>query len=224
MTEAFQNLYYSLADKRSVLLAREHESPKLPNIYEFPREFGKLRPFLVQFLVDLCRPSQLQTNPFLRGFYFTGVRPVVISDLAPAAVQQVQPEPAGFDAGATRIFSRRQQTSAPLVEAQQGGSRKVPQWVFLNHLFGDLILADRSALGLTQKSVKVSFWRRALMAAAAALALFLAAAWTISYIGNRSLVNEAEEAAQTMPPQQLASTQLASLDSLQRLERVRIDS
>jgi len=40
----------------------------------------KLRKVVVQFLVDLARPSQLNVNPFLRGFYFSGVRPTVIED------------------------------------------------------------------------------------------------------------------------------------------------
>jgi type VI secretion system protein ImpK len=66
VSAAFQNLYRFLADERKPLLAREHEIARLPDIYEFPREFVKLRPLLVQFLADLGRP---------RGFYFTGVRP-----------------------------------------------------------------------------------------------------------------------------------------------------
>ena len=93
---------------------------KLPGIYEFPRELRKLRTLLVQFLVDLARPSQLSVNPFLRGFYFSGVRPVIVGDIAPAA-PQVQAAEAGLDGGATRIFSaaeankpRRRQF--PLVE------------------------------------------------------------------------------------------------------------
>ena len=220
LTEAFQSLYYSLAEKRTVLLAREHDSAKLPNIYEFPREFGKLRPLVVQFLLDLCRPSQLQTTPFLRGFYFTGVRPVLLRDLVPAAAPQIEPEPAGFDASATRIFSRRA-AAVPLADAPQGGSRKVPQWIFLSHLFSGLILGDRAALGLTQKNVKVSFWRRALVATAALLALVLAGLWTWSYSENQSLIKDAEAAAATTPAQQLSAAQLPSLDALQHLEAVR---
>ena len=48
---------------------------------------------LVQFLVDLCRPSQLTVGPFLRGFYFTGVRPVIVNESAPVAA--AAPQPAG---------------------------------------------------------------------------------------------------------------------------------
>ena len=32
--------------------------------------------------MDVCRPSQLRAGPLLRGFYFTGVRPVVVADVA----------------------------------------------------------------------------------------------------------------------------------------------
>ena len=220
LTEAFQGLYYSLAEKRTSLLAREHDSARLPNVYEFPREFGKLRPLVVQFLMDLCRPSQLQTTPFLRGFYFAGVRPVVMRDLVPAAPQQVRPEPVGFDTGATRIFSQRP-AAVPLVDAPQGGSRRVPQWIFLSHLFGDLILGDRAALGLTQKNVKVGFWRRALAGSAAVIALLLVGVWTFSYFNNQDLVNNADDAAKARPLQQLSAAQVPSINDLQRLESVR---
>ena len=162
LTEAFQSLYYSLAEKRTVLLAREHDSAKLPNIYEFPREFGKLRPLVVQFLLDLCRPSQLQTTPFLRGFYFTGVRPVLLRKSSPRRGPADRTRARWLRCAYTLIFSRRA-AAVPLADAPQGGSRKVPQWIFLSHLFSGLILGDRAALGLTQKNIKVSFWRRALL-------------------------------------------------------------
>ncbi len=107
LTDAFQQLYYSLCDKRPAYLAREHDAAKLPNVYEFPREFAKLRPLLVQFLIDLGRPSQLGVSPFLRGFYFTGVRPVTVTDLAPAAAHAPVAAEQPYDAGATRIFNPR---------------------------------------------------------------------------------------------------------------------
>ncbi len=72
LTKIFDELFFSLAEKRTDLLARENEVDKLAGIYEFPRELRKLRSLLVQFLVDLGRPSQLTVNPFLRGFYFCG--------------------------------------------------------------------------------------------------------------------------------------------------------
>jgi hypothetical protein len=62
--------------------ARERRADKLgAAIYELPREFRKLRNAAVRLLVDLGRPSQLRVNPFLRGFYFSGVRPVVVNGI-----------------------------------------------------------------------------------------------------------------------------------------------
>ena len=85
---AFDNLFLSLADRRIKLLAQEFDPNKLPTIYEFPREFRKLRNLLVQLLVDVCRPSQLRRGPFLRGFYFSGVRPVTITTTGPTLARE----------------------------------------------------------------------------------------------------------------------------------------
>ncbi len=222
VTDAFQELYRSLCDKRPLYLGREHDPAKLPNVYEFPREFSKLRTLLVQFLVDLCRPSQLGTSPFLRGFYFTGVRPVTVTDLAPAA-QMAAREEQPIDAGATRIFSQRAQ-GAPLAEMQPGqqiGSRKVPQWVFLGHLFSDVILADRPATAATQSNVKINVARRILFGAAAALVLLLAVWWTVSYSNNSSLIQGAIKDSQTGQADNLAAGQLASTESLQHLTNIK---
>ena len=76
LTDQFERLFKSFADARPDFLGRETNPQNLPAAYEFPREFRKIRPAVVQFLVDLGRPSQLTVGPFLRGFYFTGVRPV----------------------------------------------------------------------------------------------------------------------------------------------------
>ena len=220
LTEAFQDLYLSLCDRRPEQLSREHNPAQLPNIYEFPREFAKLRPLLVQFLVDLCRPTQLRTSPFLRGFYFTGVRPVTVQDLAPASVAPMADEP--YDAGATRIFNPRSGRS-PRMEAQvqETSSRRVPQWVFLTHLFSDLILVDQPAMVVTQASTKLDFWRRLILAGATGIALLLGIWWIVSFSNNRALVRDAVQAAAAVPSISLVSGQLAPLDSLQRLDKVR---
>ena len=59
------------------------------------------------------------------------------------------------------------------------------------------------------------------MATAALAALFLCVVWTLSFSGNHSLVTDATEAAKAVPPVGLQSTQIASRDSLQRLDHVR---
>ena len=83
IADSFQRLFVSLADKRIQYLGREAAAEPKPGAYEFPRELRKTGAVVTQFLVELCRPSQLQVSPFLRGYYFAGVRPVFINDAAP---------------------------------------------------------------------------------------------------------------------------------------------
>jgi type VI secretion system protein ImpL len=80
VNEAFNSLFYSLSERRPLLLDRENDPAKLPGIYQFPREFSKLRETLIPFLVALGRPKQTQVSLYLRGFYFVGVRPVEAVD------------------------------------------------------------------------------------------------------------------------------------------------
>ncbi len=127
---AFNNLVLSLADKRRDLLAREHDSQKLGGIYEFPRELRKIRSTIVQLLVDLCKPSQLRAAPFLRGFYFSGVRAVIVNEVArPAAEVQPVPKPE-FDpqANATVMFNagQGQVKAGPIPQPRIVSPRKVP--------------------------------------------------------------------------------------------------
>src|SRR5262249_11966654 len=154
---------------------------------------------LVQFLVDVCRPSQLTVGPFLRGFYFTGVRPVIVNEGAPVAAAAPSQQGAGGyaePAGATGIFSARVQPApapAPMQQAaaaqQVTGTRKVPQWLFLSHLFNDILLADKVALGASGSSIKTSTTRRILLGVAASLCFLFAVYFTISFFRNNALEN-----------------------------------
>ena len=77
VSEAFDTVYRLLADKRAKLLEREQDSRDLANIFEFPREFAKLRPLVIEFLEELRGPAAT-----LRGLYFTGVG-AIRSDIEP---------------------------------------------------------------------------------------------------------------------------------------------
>ncbi len=116
LAAAFDDLFDSLCTKRRRLLARESDPAKRSAINEFPDEFRKLQDAAVRFLVDLGRPSQPRANPFLCGFYFSGVRPVVLEESAPPA-----------------------RSADP---ATSGSTRRVPQWLFLDGLFRDVLLSD----------------------------------------------------------------------------------
>jgi type VI secretion system protein ImpL len=265
---AFDDLFHSLSDQRIEFLPREYSAQNWPAIYEFPREFRKLQTSVVEFLLELCRPSQLRVGPFLRGFYFTGRRTVVVetrpssrpqppatpSDLAdesPGATQVFdmrnvrRPAPAAQRAedipeGATQVFEGRRSipegtlagrglaggtlagstllggfaAAAPLV------TRTEQQWVFLSHLFSDVLLQDHAALGASGSSSKVSFWQRFLLVAAAVISLVFCVGFTVSYFGNRSLVSQVADAqaASFTPP---AANLAPALSDLQRLNEIR---
>ena len=227
VSTAFDNLFYSLAGRRRPLLAREFDAEKLALTYEFPREFRKLQSLLVRLLVDICRPSQLRMGPFLRGFYFTGVRPVVISSTrsAPARVEAVtQPAEAPRDYGATGVFdiNKLRAGMTPQVQpVEVAESRRVPQWVFLPHLFTDVLLKDSSALAASTSSTKTSLWRRLLLVTSIVILLIFIAGFIVSFVRNKNLESQVKAAAQGASGIELTGQQLPSLDSLTRLDALR---
>src|SRR5581483_11318929 len=218
LSAEFDLLYRSLCDRRPEHLSREHNAEKLPSVYEFPREFRKLRSLAVEFLVETFRPSHLRASPLLRGFYFTGVRPVVVADVA--VEPQIPAAPQRAELGATRVFvpGSLPAASAPRGPAQ---SRRVPQWVFLNHLFSDVILKDQAAQRSSSVSSKVGLGRRLVLASATALALVFATGWTVAWIGNRSLVRDVVETARVLPVVDPGQTPSPTLQDLDRLDKQR---
>lgn len=223
LTAAFDELLYSLCDRRIDYLPREHDADKLPGAYEFPREFRKLRSGLVQLLVDICRPSQLRASPFLRGFYFSGVRPVVIQDVASAPIRPAPVAQKAFDAGATRMFRAGMELPQAVAQTPQGGgARRVPQWMFLTHLFNDVMMQDRAAMGASGSSVKVSGMRRLLLGLGSLVFLLLSGMFLWSWLNNRALENEAITAAQALAGDRVTGANLPTVTSLQKLDKLRV--
>jgi type VI secretion system protein ImpL len=222
LTQAFDTLYYSLCGKRPDLLGRENDDVKLPGSYEFPREFRKLKNGIVQFLVELGRPSQLTSAPFLRGFYFTGVRPVIVRDSTPAPVR-LAPESgrARFSSEATSLFRAVEQPGPTPTVSPAAAQRRVPQWVFLPHLFTNVLLADRDALASSSASSQTSTARRLWLGLAAVVCLFFAIGFSVSFSNNRQLEDDVLEAIRGISPAEASATDLPSLDGLRRLETLR---
>jgi len=221
LEKAFDELFYSLSDRRMDLLGRENEADKRPLVYEFPRELRKVRKLLVNFLVDMARPSQLQVNPFLRGFYFTGVRPIVIDDVVAASVNEYEtaPEP---DSGATRIFTAGHGGGRQPMAQKVMGSRKVPQWMFLSQFFNGVLLKDQVAFRTSGFSTRVSLLRRIALISVTAIGLLCGLLFFISFLENRSLENEVTEAERQIPSLTLGAGQLPSVSDLQQLDRLRL--
>ena len=214
------SLAFALAEFRVEMLDRETEPKNAGGIYEFPREFGKLRKNLSQYLLELCKPSQLSANPYLRGFYFTGVRALMVDQVGAAAPAPLQSAPA--EVGATRIFSLQDLQSSSRPAAPVRVSTRAPQWAFLPRLFPETILGDKSALSTTQQTAPARLFRRILFAS---LAIIFAACTTlllVSYLNNLALENQVLGAVQALPVSTgAAGAAVPTLSGLVALDQLR---
>ena len=214
----FDELCYSLAEFRMEVLNRGGQPENLARAYEFPRELRKLRAQIVDLLVGVGRPSQLGVNPFLRGFYFVGLRARLVEDNSYTPVAGVPA--AAEDPGATRVFSFTGAQQSTPARAQSRTTRRVPQWVFLPHLFTKVILADRGALDTSRASTRVNTVKRLLIGSVAALILMYFVALTVSYANNSAL--ESRLAAESaLPMTSVGRGDPASTSDLQNLDKLR---
>ena len=168
LTKAFDEIFYSLAERRIVLLPREHESDKLPGIYEFPRELRKLRTSAgaVSGGPGASQPSGHESFSARLLFYRRaagggGRRGCGAGGSGGSGGSRIR------CAAQRRFFAAwaRKCKAAP-VAMRSGGSRRVPQWVFLTSLFNDVLVKDRVALATSGSSSRVNLLRRIALGAA----------------------------------------------------------
>ncbi|HEY0928775.1 MAG TPA: ImcF-related family protein [Gemmatimonas sp.] len=217
---AFAEIAQSVGSRRVDLLGRETQLDRRYASYELPRELRKLQASATQFLVELCRPTQLGSSPQLRGFYFTGARPVVVTDVG-AAVAASTPEHA---AGATGVFRRPEMPTA--AAAAVPVTRKVPEWVFLDRFLREVVVADTGAASVARGGVSVQRTRRVLLGTAIAATMLVLLGVTASWLGNRSLqgrVASAASAVAALPVVQASPGTIAfpSAEALTRLDALR---
>ena len=223
---ALAGIVAALAARRTQLLGRESLTDRRLGAYELPREMSKLSTPLSRFLIELCRPMHLGVSPQLRGFYFVGARPVLVSDVAPAVAAKPAPVSAGAP-DATRVFASlgvAAATAAPSYSPP--ASRRVPQWVFLDRLFTDVILADGGAATAATGGLRVARVRRTLLGVGIAAALVVAGAVTRSWLGNRSLAKRVTTAAAGVAALPVVASPggvvtFPSVDALTRLDALR---
>lgn len=217
----FDEVTYLLSEFRLEVLARGGAETALARSYEFPRDLRKLRSGVVDFLVEMGRPSQLGVNPYVRGFFFSGMRAHLVEHVLSVAAQPAaQIAPAPF-AGATQVFSfaQMQQQAAAPAAARSGSTRKVAQWVFLPYFFSRLLLTDKTALESSRVSTRVSGTKRVLVACLCALLLGYLSLLTVSFFRNNTLEKRAAAAARDMQP--VGRTEVASVADLTSLDALR---
>jgi len=214
----FDEVAYLLSEFRLELLARGGQPDTLARSYEFPRDLRKLRSGIVDFLVEVARPSQLGVNPFLRGFFFSGMRAHIVEDVLSVGAQQSSPAPIP-DAGATRVFSFTAAQQAAPTPVHRSSTRKVAQWVFLPYFFNRLVLTDKTALESSRASTKVSVVKRILIACLCAVLGLYLILLTISFFNNSDLEKRAASATKAVPL--VTGKDVASVADLQNLDRLR---
>ncbi|MGH7555529.1 MAG: ImcF-related family protein [Longimicrobiales bacterium] len=215
---AFDGIFRTLALRRLDLLPREAEEEVRAGVYEFPREVRKAASLATQFLVDLCRPSQLGVSPFLRGFYFTGVRAVYLDDVR-VPVPTTSAAPQAVDA--TSVFNPAQLMAQHKAAAAATGSRRVPEWAFLRRVIGQLVLRDRNARASTAGGTIVNLLRRTLVGSAAALLLIVSMGLFVSWRTNGRTLERALGGARAVERVDLAGGGVPTLEDLTLLDSLR---
>ncbi|HEY6345544.1 MAG TPA: type VI secretion protein IcmF/TssM N-terminal domain-containing protein [Bryobacteraceae bacterium] len=195
LNRSFMSLFLRLSDRRLLTLSQETDPRRKGAIYEFPREFKRIRTPLVQFLVDVFKPDPLRAGPHLRGFFFTGTRKV---ERMPAASPDAGQTPTTFWAGgaapdATQIFSPHGGMTTIFRSRPKaaGSGPLVDRWMFLTELFHTVLGSDRPSV--RRAPATFERYRKTAVAAAIGLALFLGLIWTISWAGNWNLITNVRE-------------------------------
>src|SRR5205814_1234862 len=132
-----------LAHHRLTFLAREADFERKRGVYEFPREVKRVRGAIVQFMVDVFKPNPLQPGPLLRGFYFTGLRPVPARS---ARESWPLDRTASASMSDATTFLRGDQLKAEMERAsgRVSGTAASPEpvvdrWCFASQLFNDIL-------------------------------------------------------------------------------------
>ena len=219
--QAYDELLFSLGEARLDILYRESDTSQLGPAYEFPRELRRFRNLLSAYLVELVKPSHLDSNPYLRGFYFTGIRAIVQQQIA-AAPQPVVSSP-GMASDATGIFSVPRTNAPAPVAAPSAFGEKIAQWAFLSHFFSEAVLGDNAALSATAQTGYGRLFRRVLYGSIAAVLMVYLALLTSSYFANSALEERIQNASETLAASPANSTGPITLQQLTLLDGLRAD-
>ena len=220
--KAYDELLFSLGEARLDILYRESDAAKLAPAYEFPRELRRFRNLLSAYLVELVKPSHLDSNPYLRGFYFTGVRAIVQQQIAAAAAAAPVSAP-GMASDATGIFSVPKMNAPAPVAAPSAFGEKIAQWTFLPKFFPDAVLGDNVALAATGQTGYGRLFRRVLYGSIAAVLLVYLALLTGSYFANAALEQRIQNASETLAASPATGSGPVSLQQLSLLDGLRAD-
>jgi type VI secretion system protein ImpL len=218
LTRSFRSLYISISRRRLTHLAHEPDPARRSGVYEFPREFNKIRVSLVQFLVATFRPRPLNFGPAFRGYYFTGVREVEAGAVASRDTRTDWSNPhvktdatSVFSAEATRIFQPGHAGKQELAS-----SRLLTQRMFVTDLFRNVI-AYRAPGVATSVNRGLERRRRIVFWSLCGICSLFCLAFLSSWIGNRRLLSEVSDAVSVEEQRHDTALTAAQLQSLEDL-------
>jgi type VI secretion system protein ImpL len=217
IANSFRILYRAIADRRILCLAQEPDIKVRAAIYEFPRELKRIRASLVQFLTDAFRRGLPDPGPFLRGYYFTAVCEAAESGHEVSPVGQ---DWSVADLEASRMFRG---DATQMFRAGEFAAQSKPNargrrlsWLFVGDLFRRVIPNDVALpQALPPRDLRIAVYRRVAFAVVTGFCVLLCTAFTVSFAGNRSLLQEVQEA--TVRASGETAPNLTALQSLETL-------
>lgn len=189
----------------ALLVERLYAEPDLQRraaIYRFPQQFHALAPLLGEFVSLAFAQQQNHEPPLLRGVYFT------------SGTQEGNPIDRVLGALARSFGLER---PGAQVAGPSGKS------FFIRRLLREVIFPEQR---LARDDVRERRWRQWAYAGIVTAAVALAAAWTVSYVGNRGWIADAAAATQkarerlvlaAAPGEAGERSLLEALDTLARL-------
>jgi type VI secretion system protein ImpL len=104
---------------------------------------------------------------------------------------------------------------------RSGGSRRIPQWVFLTSLFNDVLVKDRVALATSGSSSRVNLLRRIALGAAVLVAVICLTGFAVSFFRNRALETRVLGAISELRTLDTPNNQVAAAGDLTKLDNLR---
>jgi type VI secretion system protein ImpL len=158
-------------------MSQERDPRRRAAIYGFPRQLVTLRDNLASFLSDVFRGSRFDEAPMLRGVYFT------------SGTQEGTPIDRLMG-----LVARTFGVDPQALPAQGGRGRSY----FLKSLLKHVVFRESEIAGTNRRFETQRAWlQRGAYAGSVLLTLLLAAAWTMSYLNNRTLVRDVAAATAT---------------------------
>ncbi|MDE2474025.1 MAG: type VI secretion system membrane subunit TssM [Alphaproteobacteria bacterium] len=170
----FDEIMKRLNDRVLDRVNEERDPDRRGRAFGFPVQFNSVKPLLRDFLREAFESTRFEEQPLLRGAYFT------------SATQEGTPIDRLMGAMA-RAFG--------LADKALPSFSGVGRSYFLTRLLTDVVFEEASLAGANPNAERRErFIRQGALAAVAAVCFIVLGAWTLSYLGNRTLIADEERA------------------------------